>query len=323
MHLRVALFELASAYRLDPGALRRLRQLAGLDREPEAVQRWLPRVAAFLAAALGGFGIILWVAANWESIGRAGRFVLLQGTVLAMCASALWRPALRAPCALLALLAIGALLAFFGQTYQTGADAWQLFALWAVLALPLCLGVRSDVLWSPWTVVAMSAIPLWIHAHAGYRWAVRPDDLLVHAIGWSVAVALTLLLSPPAARRTGAGPWSLRTAVTLAVALLAVSGLAGLQHETVAPHYLLALLMLACAAAVLAQRAAFDVFALSAVALGLIALLTGGLVRLLFEGRHIDLIVNLLILGLAVAVMLAVSVSVIVRLTRRVQGGAP
>ena len=37
---------------------------------------------------------------------------------------------------------IAGLLAFVGQTYQTGADAWQLFATWAALALVWALGRR-------------------------------------------------------------------------------------------------------------------------------------------------------------------------------------
>ena len=84
-----------------------------------------------------------------------------------MAVGAAWRPAARAPLALLALLGIGGLFAYFGQTYQTGADPWQLFAWWAALALPLCLGVRSDVLWAPWAAVAVGAISLWVHAHTG------------------------------------------------------------------------------------------------------------------------------------------------------------
>jgi len=47
---------------------------------------------------------------------------------------------------------IGGLFAYFRQTYQTGADAWQLFALWAALGLPLCLGVGSVVPWAPWEI---------------------------------------------------------------------------------------------------------------------------------------------------------------------------
>ena len=63
----------------------------------------------------------------------------------------------------LALASVGGLLAFFGQTYQTGADTWQLFALWAALTLPLCLGLRHPLLWIVWLVVAHLAITLWAH----------------------------------------------------------------------------------------------------------------------------------------------------------------
>src|ERR1700752_2063305 len=37
----------------------------------------LARITALVAAALGGFGLILWIAANWDSLGRYGRFALL------------------------------------------------------------------------------------------------------------------------------------------------------------------------------------------------------------------------------------------------------
>src|SRR5256714_11040396 len=159
------------------------------------------RLAALAAATLGGLGVILWIAANWDTLGRFGRFALLQGIVVVMCAGALARPAARAPLALLALFAIGGLFAYFGQTYQTGADAWQLFAWWAVLALPLCLGVRSDLLWAPWALVAMSAVSLWVQAHTGHRWRVQPDDLVAHLLGGPAAGPVLAMLSGPARRR--------------------------------------------------------------------------------------------------------------------------
>ena len=107
------------------------------------------------------------------------------------------------------MLGIGALFAYFGQTYQTGADPWQLFALWAVLALPLCLGARSDVLWAPWALVVVTAISLWTHAHLGHRWRVQPEDLRTHALAWLLAVLLVGWAQPAAAalhRRRPVGP---------------------------------------------------------------------------------------------------------------------
>ncbi len=285
--------------------------------EPAALARWLPRGLAVLAAALLGFGLVMWIAANWETLGRAARFALLMGLVGVMGAGAALRPAARAPLALLALLGIGALFAYFGQTYQTGADPWQLFALWAVLALPLCLGARSEVLWAPWALVVATAISLWTHAHLGHRWRVQPEDLRTHALAWLLGVLLVGWLSRPLQRFTGAGWWSLRTAATLVVVMTTAAALGGLFHDRVAPHYALGLLVMVAAAGLLCLRVAFDVFVLSAVALSLNTLLVAGLSRLLFNDHRGDPIGSLLLIGLVAAGLLAASVSAILKLSQR------
>ena len=316
MDLRLALHELEAAQGLDAQASRRLQALAGLGEEPRALKRWLPLGLAVLAAALLGLGLIFWIAANWETLGRFGRFAVLQGAIVAMGVGALARPAWRAPLALVVLLATGALFAYFGQTYQTGADPWQLFALWAALALPLALAVRSDLLWAPWTLIAFVAIALWIHAHTGHRWRVEPDDLAVHLLGWAAAGAIVLAMSALARRITGAGVWALRTAVTLAVVVITSTALAGLFSRSVATHYGFGLLVLAALAAAFVPRRSFDVFALSAVALGLNTLAVAGLGRLLFENAHGDPIGRLFLLGALAAGMLAASVNGVLRLAR-------
>lgn len=316
--LRASLHQLAIDHRLDAAAARRLESHAGLLDEPPSLALRLPLGVAVLAAALAGLGLVLWIAANWETLGRAGRFALLQGGVALMCAGALWRPALRVPLGLLALLSIGGLFAFFGQTYQTGADAWQLFALWAALALPLCLGVRSDVLWAPFALVAMSAISLWIVAHTGHRWRIEPRDLPAHLLGWGAAIALVLALHPAWRRITGSGDWAERSAVTLAVVMVCVSGASAVFGDRSGAHYALALAVMGIAAVLLAQPRSFDLYGLSAVGLGLNGLLIAGLTHLLFDGhQHGDVIGELLVLGLSAAGLLAATVSGVMRLARR------
>ncbi|TFZ00235.1 DUF2157 domain-containing protein [Ramlibacter humi] len=316
MSTRLPIYELAERYRVPAAGTAELVQAAALGHEPGQLQRWLARGVAVLAAALFGLGIILWLAANWDTLGRMGRFALLQGAVLVACVAAALRPGLRAPAGLAALLATGGLFAYFGQTYQTGADAWQLFALWTVLALPLAFGARSDVVWAPWALVATTAVALWTYAHAGHRWRVAPGDLGTHATAWIALGLIAAGLSRSASRWTGAGVWSFRTAATLAVVALGASALGGLFHSKVAPHYWLGLLLLAGAGALLAQRAAFDVFALSAVALALDTLLVCGLGRALFDGHHGDWFGQFLLLGLAAAGLLAASVQLVLRLSR-------
>lgn len=316
MNLRLAVYQLAATNRLAPGATARLLSLAGLEDEPASLVPRFWRTVAVLAAALGGLGLVMWIAANWDTLGRGGRFVLLQGLVAVMLIGAAWRRPLRAPLGLLALLGMGGLFAYFGQTYQTGADPWQLFALWAALALPLCLAVRSDVLWTPWAVVVMTGISLWTQAHTGHSWRVRPEDLPSHLIGFAASALLVLLMSDIAKRWTGAGTWAQRTASTLFVIAVSLTALGGLFSTKVAPHFWLGMALLATAVAWLSTRRGFEVFALSAVALGLNALVLCGLGRLLFENNSGNAIGAFLLMGLVSAGLLASSVHGILRLTR-------
>lgn len=314
MNIRLALYELARAHRLTPPRMHALFALAELDAQPPQLPQRFWRVVALLAAGLGGFGIVMWVAANWGSLGRTGQFALLQGWVL-LTAFAAWRSAaLRTSMGLLCLLGTGALFAYYGQTYQTGADAWQLFALWAVLSLPLCLGVRSDVLWFPWVVVACSAISLWVYAHTGHRWRFDNTDLPIHLIGWGLGVLLIAALSPWARSWVGETHWSQRLAMLALTVSVTLNSLVALfLGSEDSPHYFLGLVLMTGAGGMLMQRRWFDIVGLSAAVLCVDTLLVAGLVRILFDGGGGDTMSRLLIIGLVAAGLLAVSVALVMR----------
>ena len=314
MNIRLALYELARVHRLSPPRMHALFALAELDAPPSQLPERFWRVVALLAAGLGGFGLVMWVAANWGALGRAGQFALLQGWVL-LTALAAWRvAALRTPMGLLCLLGTGALFAYYGQTYQTGADAWQLFALWAALTLPLCLGVRSDVLWFPWVMVTCSAISLWAYAHTGHRWQADNSDLPIHLAGWGLGALLVVALSPWTQRWVGSTHWSHRLALLAMAVSVTLAALAGLFLRTeVAPHYVLGLLLMAGAVGMLMQRRWFDIVGLSAAVLCVDTLLVAGLARFLFESGGSETVGRLLIVGFVAAGLLAVSVAWIMR----------
>ena len=316
MDLRLSLYQLAARYALSPDHSRRLLQLAGFDAAPEAVARKTAIGVAIVAAVLGGLGIVMWVAANWNAVGRIGQFSLLQGLVLMLCTGALLCPAARKALSLIALLAIGGLLAYFGQTYQTGADPWQLFAVWAALALPLCLGVRSDILWAPWALVAMTAVSLWAHAHTSHQWRAQPVDAHVHLISWGVALLLAIALSRLFERHTGAGPWALRTSVSLTMMLIVVPALMGLFGTRIAPQFWFGLCLLAGAALCFAWRPMFDLFNLSIVALAFDVLIFGAIAHAILEGRNANA-GSLLLLGLMAAALLAATVSAVMQVLKK------
>jgi uncharacterized membrane-anchored protein/uncharacterized membrane protein len=72
----------------------------------------------------------------------------------------------------LAGVLLGALLALVGQTYQTGADTWELFGWWALLLLPWALAARSQGVWLFWVVVANIALALLLGQRALSWWIV-------------------------------------------------------------------------------------------------------------------------------------------------------
>jgi len=323
MSLRLDLYTLAARHALDAGALRRLETIAGFRDEPDAAASRIPRVVAVLGAALAGFALILWLAANWDDLGRFGRFALLEGAVLATGLGALFSKGARVPLALLTMLAIGGLFAFFGQTYQTGADPWQLFALWAALSLPLCLAVKSDVLWVPFALIVMAAVSLWMQAHIGQRWLVKPEDLRIHGIGWIAAVLLCAALSGALTRYTGAGLWSLRTAETLAIVMITFGAMIAAFGSLGAFQFWLGLVIMLIAVAIFALPETFDMFGLCAAALSvnMLAIVALGHVMLRNIGAR-DSIGVLILLGLLSAGMLAGTVTAILKLSRARSEGA-
>ncbi|KKO61639.1 hypothetical protein VM94_05414 [Janthinobacterium sp. KBS0711] len=316
MDLRLAVYQLASTHALDAQQTRQLQEVAGFQREPARLAYWLPRGVAVLGAALLGMGLICWVAANWEDFGRMGRFALLQGVFAAACVGAFAVPKARVPLLLLALLAIGGLFAYFGQTYQTGADPWQLFALWAVLALPLCFVARSDVLWTPWMLIVSTAATLWMQAQARHSWRIDSADLGIFVSGWLAVLLACAFVSPLLARWTGAGNWALRLGLVLATILITGTAVSALFGNEIESPYWAGLSLLLVAGVLLATGRFFDVFGLSAVALGINTLLVGGLTHVLFNG-HGDGVGALTVLGLLAAVLLALTVQGILWRTRR------
>lgn len=318
MDLRQALFLLAAEQGRPASAA--LQRSAGLQGEPPALAPRAVRTVGAVAALLLGLGLMFWVAANWADLGRLARLGLLGAVVVGAVAAALARPALAAPAGLLAFLGTGALFASFGQSYQTGADPWQLFALWALLTLPLALGLRSDMVWTPWAGVVMVALSLWTQAHTGHRWRAEADTLGVYAMAWAATGAVLAAMSPAARRYTGAGLWAWRTALVLAVVAFSATALGALFGSPVAPHFALGVAVLALLALLttgLLPGAGFDVFGLSAALLGLDTLLVCGLARWLFESGGGDPVGRLLLLGLAAAGLIAASVSAVLRLARR------
>jgi uncharacterized membrane protein len=320
----------AQRYGLSELATRDLVALAVPQPSASSMRLWFWHSVSALAAALGGLGVILWIAANWGDLSRMGKFALLQMMIdiFALGAAVMYQrrspvqtagttPMVAAALGLVALLCTGALFAYFGQTYQTGADPWQLFALWAVLALPLCWALRHELLWTPWAIISMAGISLWLQTHAERSWRVNTETLPVHLAAWAVAAAVVIFLSQMLRRFTGAGVWSFRMALTLWLVGMTIMGVWGLFDRPIAPQYAFALVMTGLGCAVFAPRKMFDVYALSAVALCLIVLLISGMARMMLYDSQGNWFGVFLLLGLLAAGMLSAAVKLIMGLSKQ------
>jgi uncharacterized membrane protein len=137
-------------------------------------------------------GVVFFVAANWSALAVLGRFALVQAMLVLAVAGALWRPpphALGRYALLLAFVVTGALLALFGQTYQTGADVYELFVTWAVLGAVFAVAAQWSVVWAAWVLVLNVALLLF----CGWR----PETGLIWLVfsAWSLNLSELLLLS--------------------------------------------------------------------------------------------------------------------------------
>jgi len=121
---------------------------------------------ALLALGAGHLlaGIMFFFAFNWADMSTFAKFAVVQGAIAGAALGAL-AAGLNRPAGQVLLIAAsvltGVALAVFGQIYQTGADAYELFVSWALLIAPWTLISRNAVHWLVWLTVACFALALY------------------------------------------------------------------------------------------------------------------------------------------------------------------
>lgn len=132
--------------------------------------RFLDRFLLLLGAISLACAVIFFVAFNWAALGKYAKFLLVECALIGAISVYLSIPRL-APLSqamlLCAALILGALLALFGQTYQTGADPWQLFFFWAMLIMPWVVISRSPSMWLLWVALLNISVVLYFKTFGG------------------------------------------------------------------------------------------------------------------------------------------------------------
>lgn len=115
-------------------------------------QRWLTflnQLCLWVGCIALSLSLVFFIAYNWTAFGKFSKFSLVQiSLVLSVLAYMLLKKdsMLSLSAITLASILVGVFLALFGQTYQTGADPWQLFLIWACLITPWAIIARFPVL---------------------------------------------------------------------------------------------------------------------------------------------------------------------------------
>ena len=317
------LYRLAGDGRAEPRQLAALYELAVMPGEPRQLPRRLRWGMGMAAGLLLGAGLIFWIAANWQQQSRMFKLGLIEAALLLSFLLALAWPRARGAALLCAQLALGGLLAFVGQTYQTGADAWQLFAAWAALSLIWTLVARSDLLWAFWVGIAAVGLSSWagridgldvflLHGQRGAGQA-----LMTMALWLPLAfVPMAVSLLPGVRLAQGLGRWSHRAAMAVALACWTVLGCAhwfGRSSEVTVALVACLLVALVFWLALVGRWRDFVVLCLATLAVDVLAM--GAVVRVAFEAG--DAVAALFICSIAGLACLGGSAVGLVRVQRR------
>ncbi len=276
-------------------------------------------------------GVVFFVAANWAELRVVGRFALLELLLLASLVLALFRPppqALGRYALLGAFVTTGALLALFGQTYQTGADVYELFLTWTVLALPFVLAGQWSVLWAAWILVLNIALALF----CGFRPDGGPLGILFFGSGWAtaglllIAALVNLALWALAELAQGRIPallaahtppgWLRRFILTCALFFTTWAGCLALDGRHEDQWVVVAVAVILAGVSFYAARRRVDVFPLALVAASIIALVTAFIAEIHWHGRSASIGLPL-VLALWLIISSTASGRVLMHLLRR------
>ncbi|HEV7609010.1 MAG TPA: DUF2157 domain-containing protein [Steroidobacteraceae bacterium] len=270
---------LAEFYSLDSRRTETMLELAGAHpQRAEAIHFFANclRIAGVLSLAAA---LVFFVAANWSRIAVFGRFALVEIVLIACVAVAFAKPPpafIGRGAAFLAFIATGALLALFGQTYQTGADVYELFLGWALLGLPLVVAAQWSVATAAWVLVLNGALVLFCGGHptGGLMWALldgwhfRPTLLIIAAAWVNLVLWFALEIRPIDA----APDWVRRLILSCAFGFGSWGGVLGVLDDRTGfdaargdPAALLALVVAMVAVVVYAFRRRTDVYPLAVV----------------------------------------------------------
>lgn len=290
--------------RVAPEHVPRALSVAGVFPSAREWRSFLDHLLLWLGTLMLASGVVYFFAYNWDELGRMAKFGLVEALVVASLI-AVWRLGVDRIAGKAALLVaaffVGVLLALIGQTYQTGADTFELFAAWAAFILPWVLVGRFAALWLVWLALVNLATILYFDAFGGLAGRLfGPREQLWMLFGLNT---VALLVWEFVAARGRRDDWALRLLALASGGLVTALALFAIIDRDWGDGIALAAWLAWIAAAyVVYRRMLLDVFVLAGGVLSVVIIAAASLLRLLWkmnESAGILLLIGLVVIGLS------------------------
>lgn len=288
---RLLLLEWAEQSRIDPDRLTEAMRVSDVLPSANDWRGFLDTLLLWLGALLTASGVVFFFAYNWDNLGRFTRFALVEG-LLIISLLAVWRLGLEKLSGKVSLMVaavfVGVLLALVGQTYQTGADTYELFGVWCLLILPWALVAKFDGLWVFWLFLLNLAVILYYDTFGGIlgvSFGIEQMLWLLFLINTTALLIWEYLVSRGHSSRRSIR-WMTRLLATVSCGLitaLAILGVFGDGKWVSLLGPIVWLLWMACAY-YWYRKVVLDVYVLAIGVLSAVTVVNVVLARILFEG---------------------------------------
>jgi len=162
---------LASEYPIEEQLLEEAFEDSKIHPDKEKWSFYLEKFTLSLGIAFLLFGLMFFLAYNWTDLHKFAKLGIVQGVLLILGAFLFFRKKLDFTAQLLltgVVFMIGISFAVFGQIYQTGADAYDLFLVWTLAAIPFTVISRFPALWLIFLILANITLHFWQEQVLGY-----------------------------------------------------------------------------------------------------------------------------------------------------------
>ncbi len=156
---------------------------------------FIDQLLLWVGALAIALSVVFFIAYNWSELGKFTKFAGVE-LLLVLGIVAYWKLGNNNMLAKIALLLssifLGVLLALIGQTYQTGADPWQLFFYWSLMMLPWALIGRFAAIWLVWVFLINLSSYLYFDTFGSIFWIRLNSDINFLWISFAVNTVILI-----------------------------------------------------------------------------------------------------------------------------------